>query len=168
MNNSLFQITQEFLELASLIEEAGGEVNDAILEELAISRDNFAHKAEGYTKLILKWESESEAASAEIKRIQALKKTKDNAIARLRDTLLQALMVFGSEDSKGIKRYETALLKLSTRRSAAVEITDETALPEEAFVIKREVSKTAIKRLLEDGMEIDGAAIKENVSLQIR
>jgi hypothetical protein len=165
---NLFQITQEFLELASLIEEAGGEVNDAILEELAISRGNFAHKAEGYTKLILKWESESEAASAEIKRIQALKKTKDNAIARLRDTLLQALMVFGSEDSKGIKRYETALLKLSTRRSAAVEITDETALPEEAFVIKREVSKTAIKRLLEDGMEIDGAAIKENVSLQIR
>jgi hypothetical protein len=165
---NLFQITQEFLELASLIEEAGGEVNDAILEELAISRDNFAHKAEGYTKLILKWESEAEAASAEIKRIQALKKTKDNAIARLRDTLLQALMVFGSEDSKGIKRYETALLKLSTRRSAAVEITDETALPDEAFVIKREVSKTAIKRLLEDGMEIDGAAIKENVSLQIR
>jgi hypothetical protein len=165
---NLFQITQEFLELASLIEEAGGEVNDAILEELAISRDNFAHKAEGYTKLILKWESESEAASAEIKRIQALKKTKDNAIARLRDTLLQALMVFGSEDSKGVKRYETALLKLSTRRSAAVEITDETALPDEAFVIKREVSKTAIKRLLEDGMEIDGAAIKENVSLQIR
>ena len=165
---NLFQITQEFLELASLIEEAGGEVNDAILEELAISRDNFAHKAEGYTKLILKWESEAEAASAEIKRIQALKKTKDNAIARLRDTLLQALMVFGSEDSKGVKRYETALLKLSTRRSAAVEITDETALPDEAFVIKREVSKTAIKRLLEDGMEIDGAAIKENVSLQIR
>jgi hypothetical protein len=165
---NLFQITQEFLELASLIEEAGGEVNDAILEELAISRDNFAHKAEGYTKLILKWESESEAASAEIKRIQALKKTKDNAIARLRDTLLQALMVFGSEDSKGVKRYETALLKLSTRRSAAVEITDETALPDEAFVIKREVSKTAIKRLLEDGMEIDGAAIKENVSLQIK
>jgi len=165
---NLFQITQEFLELASLIEEAGGEVNDAILEELAISRDNFAHKAEGYTKLILKWESESEAAAAEIKRIQALKKTKDNAIARLRDTLLQALMVFGSEDSKGIKRYETALLKLSTRRSAAVEITDETALPDEAFVIKREVSKTAIKRLLEDGMEIDGAAIKENVSLQIK
>jgi hypothetical protein len=165
---NLFQITQEFLSLASLIEEAGGEVNDAILEELAISRDNFAHKAEGYTKLILKWESESEAAAAEIKRVQTIKKTKDNAIARLRDTLLQALMVFGSEDSKGVKRYETALLKLSTRRSAAVEITDETALPDEAFVIKREVSKTAIKRLLEDGMEIDGAQMKENFSLQIR
>jgi hypothetical protein len=49
-----------------------------------------------------------------------------------------------------------------------VEITDETALPDEAFVIKREVSKTAIKRLLEDGMEIDGAQMKENFSLQIK
>ena len=65
MNNSLFQITQEFLELASMIEDAGGEVNDSILEELAISRENFAHKAQGYTSLILKWESEIEAAAAE-------------------------------------------------------------------------------------------------------
>jgi hypothetical protein len=166
---NLFQITQEFLELASMIEDAGGEVNDAILEELAISRENFAHKAQGYTSLILKWDSEIEAAAAEVKRIQALKKAKENSVARLKETLLYALQAFGQEDFKtGVKRYETALFKLSTRKSQAVEITDETSLPEECFVIKREVSKTAIKKLLEEGQDLNGAGMKENVSLQIR
>jgi phosphoribosylaminoimidazole-succinocarboxamide synthase len=166
---NLYQITQEFLELASMIEDAGGEVNDAILEELAISRENFSHKAEGYARLILKWDSEIEAAAAEVKRIQALKKAKENSVARLKETLLFALQVFGQEDAKsGIKRYDTALFKLSTRRSQAVEITDETSLPDDCFVIKREVSKTAIKKLLEEGWTLDGAGMKENVSLQIK
>jgi hypothetical protein len=165
---NLYQITQEFLELASMIEDAGGEVNDAILEELAISRDNFSHKAEGYARLILKWDSEIETASAEIKRIQALKKAKENSVARLKETLLFALQAFGQEDNKGVKRYDTALFKLSTRRSLAVDITDEATLPDEAFVFKKEVSKTAIKKLLEEGQELEGAGMKENVSLQIK
>jgi hypothetical protein len=165
---NLYQITQEFLELASMIEDAGGEVNDAILEELAISRENFSHKAEGYARLILKWDSEIETASAEIKRIQALKKAKENSVARLKETLLFALQAFGQEDNKGVKRYDTALFKLSTRRSLAVEITDEATLPDEAFVFKKEVSKTAIKKLLEEGQDLEGAGMKENVSLQIK
>lgn len=165
---ALWEITQEFLALASMIEEAGGEATDEVMEELAISRENFAHKAEGYSKLILKWESEVDAAAAEIKRIQAIKKTKENAVARLKETLKTALLIFGQEDAKGIKRFETPLVKLSTRRSYAVEITDENALPEEAFIIKKEVSKTAIKELLEAGASIEGAAMKENISLQLR
>jgi hypothetical protein len=165
---NLYQITQEFLELASMIEDAGGEVNDSILEELAISRENFAHKAQGYTSLILKWESEIEAAAAEIKRIQALKKAKENSVSRMKEALLFALQAFGQEDGKGVKRYDTALFKLSTRRSQAVEITDEDSLPQNCFVIKREVSKTAIKHILDAGMALEGASMKENVSLQIR
>ena len=165
---ALWEITQEFLALASLIEEAGGEATDEVMEELAISRENFAHKADGYAKLILKWDSEVDAASAEIKRIQAIKKTKENAVGRLKETLKTALLIFGQEDSKGIKRFETPLIKLSTRKSTSIEITDEQALPQEAFVIKREVSKTAIKELLEAGAAIEGASVKENISVVIK
>jgi hypothetical protein len=166
--SNLWSITQEFLALASIIEEAGGEATDELMEELAISRENFAHKAEGYAKLILKWDSEIDAAAAEIKRIQAIKKTKENSVGRLKETLKAALLVFGQEDAKGVKRFETPLVKLSTRRSTSIEITDENALPEEAFVIKKEVSKTAIKEMLEAGVEIDGASMKENISVQIK
>ena len=169
MNSTLWEITQEFLTLASIIEEAGGEATDELLEELAISRENFAHKAEGYTRLILKWESEIDAAAAEIKRIQAIKKTKENSVARLKDTLLYALQAFGQEDNKtGVKRYETALFKLSTRRSQAVEIVDETEVPEAFWVVKREVSKSAISNALKEGEEVPGAFLKENYSVQIK
>lgn len=167
--SSLWNITQEFLALASLIEEAGGEATDAVMEELAISRENFQHKAEGYARLILKWESEIDAAAAEIKRIQAIKKTKENSLARLKDTLLFALQAFGQEDDKtGVKRYETPLFKLSTRRSVAVEIVDETELPDAFWVVKKEVSKSAIAASLKDGEEVPGAVLKENYSVQIK
>jgi hypothetical protein len=168
MSNSLWEITQEFLSLASMIEEAGGEATDELMEELAISRENFSHKAEGYSRLLLKWESEIDTASAEIKRIQAIKKTKENAADRLKETLKAALIVFGQEDNKGVKRFETPLVKLSTRKSYAVEVTDEASLPSGCFVVKREVSKSAIKSLLESGEHLEGASMKENVSLQIK
>lgn len=169
MSNTLFQITQEFLSLASLIEEAGGEATDAVMEELAISRENFQHKAEGYARLILKWESEIDAAAAEIKRIQAIKKTKESSVARLKETLLYALQAFGQEDNKtGVKRYETALFKLSTRRSQAVEIVDETEVPDAFWVVKKEVSKSAISNALKEGEEVPGAVLKENYSVQIK
>lgn len=166
--NTLYEITQEFLALASLIEDAGGEATQEVMEELAISRENFQHKAEGYTRLILKWESEIDAASAEIKRIQAIKKTKENSLVRLKEMLLHALQIFGQEDKTGMKRYETALFKLSTRRSQAVEVVDEEQVPEGFWVVKKEVSKAAISNALKEGEEVPGAFLKENYSLQVK
>jgi len=165
---TLWQLTQEELSFIALMEENGGEVNDEIMEELAIRRENWQYKAEAYSKFILKLESEAEQAAAEIKRIQALKKAKENTAQRLRDTLLAALMVFTEEDSKGIRRYETPLAKLSTRKSQSVEVLDDTAIPAEFWVIKKEVSKSTISQAIKDGAEVPGAQLKDNVSLSIR
>lgn len=165
---SLFQLTLEELSFIELMEENGGEVTDEILEDLAIRRDNFQHKAEAYTRFILKLESEADAAAAEIKRIQALKKAKDNTVARLKEHLLSALMVFTEEDAKGIRRFETPLAKLSTRKSIAVEILDEEQIPADFWVIKKEVSKSTISTAIKDGATVPGAQLKENLSLAIR
>ncbi len=165
---TLWELTQEELSFISLMEENGGELTDEIAEELAIRRDNFSHKAEAYAKFILKLESEAEQAAAEIKRIQALKKAKENTVARLREALLAALMVFGQEDAKGIRRYETPLAKLSTRKSQAVEVLDEQIIPADYWVIKREVSKSTIGQAIKDGAEVPGAQLKDNISLSIR
>jgi len=165
---TLWQLTQEELSFISLMEENGGELTDEIAEELAIRRDNFQHKAEAYAKFILKLESEAEQAAAEIKRIQALKKAKENTVARLRESLLAALMVFTEEDAKGIRRYETPLAKLSTRKSQAVEVLDEQLIPADFWVIKKEVSKSTISQAIKDGAEVPGAQLKDNISLSIR
>jgi hypothetical protein len=165
---TLWQLTQEELSFIAMMEENGGEVNDEIIEELAIRRDNFQHKAEAYAKFILKLESEAEQAAAEIKRIQALKKAKENTVARLRESLLAALMVFTEEDAKGIRRYETPLAKLSTRKSQAVDVLDEQLIPADFWVIKKEVSKSTISQAIKDGAEVPGAQMKDNISLSIR
>lgn len=165
---SLWQLTQEELSFISLMEENGGEVTDEIMEDLAIRRENFQSKAEAYSKFILKLDSEADQAAAEIKRIQAIKKAKENTAQRLRDTLLAALMVFTEEDSKGIRRYETPLAKISTRRSQSVEVLDDTVIPDEFWVVKKEVSKSTISQAIKDGAEVPGAQLKENISLSIR
>jgi hypothetical protein len=165
---SLWQLTMEELSFIAMMEENGGEVNDDIMEELAIRRENFKDKAEAYSKFILKLESEAEQAAAEIKRIQALKKAKENTVTRLKETLLSALMVFTEEDAKGIRRYETPLAKLSTRKSVAVEILDDTIIPDDFWVVKKEVSKSTIGQAIKDGAEVPGAQLKENISLSIR
>ena len=153
----------------SMMEETGGEVTDEIMEDLAIRRENFQHKAEAYSKFILKLESEADIAAAEIKRIQAIKKTKDNTATRLRETLRDALMVFGNENPKtGNKAYETALFKLSLRKSQSVEITDESEVPDEFWAIKKEISKSTISQAIKDGLEVPGATMKENYGLQIK
>ena len=165
---SLWQLTQEELSFISLMEENGGEVTDEVMEDLAIRRENFSHKAEAYAKFILKLESESDQAAAELKRIQAIKKAKDKTVERLRENLLAALMLFGQEDSKGIKRFETTLAKLSTRKSVSVEILDEAIIPNEFWVVKKEVSKSTISQAIKDGSEVPGAQLKENIGLSIR
>lgn len=166
---NLFQLTLEEMNFISMMEETGGEVTDEIMEDLAIRRENFQHKAEAYSKFILKLESEADIAAAEIKRIQAIKKTKDNTATRLRETLRDALMVFGNENPKtGNKAYETALFKLSLRKSQSVEITDENEVPDEFWAIKKEISKSTISQAIKDGLEVPGAKMKENYGLQIK
>ena len=165
---SLWQLTMEELSFIAMMEENGGEVNDDIMEDLAIRRENFKDKAEAYSKFILKLEAEAEQAAVEIKRIQVLKKAKENTVTRLKETLLSALMVFTEEDAKGIRRYETPLAKLSTRKSVAVEILDDTIIPDDFWVVKKEVSKSTIGQAIKDGAEVPGAQLKENISLSIR
>ena len=166
---NLWEITQEELSFIALMEETGGEITPELEEELAIRRENFEDKAASYTKLILKLESEADAASAEIKRIQSLKKTKENTVERLKETLKNALMVFGRDDVKtGNKRYETPLFKLSLRHTKAVDITFEADVPDEFWVVKKEISKSKISEAMKEGEQVPGATWKENIGLNIR
>jgi hypothetical protein len=165
---TLYAITKQQLEIISYLEETGGEATDEVVKALEITRDAFDTKAEAYSHIILQQEGDILQIDAELKRLQALKKTKVNTVERLKEALKNALMIFGEIDPKGIRRFETATLKLSTRKSQSVEVFDEEALPQSCFVIKQEVSKTRIKEMIEAGEEVEGAALKTNYSVIIR
>ena len=165
---NLYEITQDQLSIISFLEENGGELTPEVQEALTITQDAFEKKAEAYSYLILKMEAESDMIAAKIKRLQGLKKSKNNSSERLRDALSVAMMAFGREDNKGIKRFETPTLKLSTRKSESVQIIDEKAIPDSYMVVKKEISKTLIKEAINQGIQVDGAQIITKQSVQIK
>jgi hypothetical protein len=97
---------------------------------------------------------------SEIKRLQEIEKRYQNSADKLADTLLQSVVAHG--------QIKTALVTISTGKSKAVSITDESLLGAEFMRIKTEPNKTAIKEALESGQEVQGALIVENYSLNIK
>jgi hypothetical protein len=165
---NLYQITADQSSIIALLEDNGGEATPEVLDALQITREAFDKKAEAYAHVILKLDGEVDIISLEIKRLQALKKTKDNSVTRLKESLTQAMLVFGEEDNKGIRRYKTPTLSLSTRRSEAVSIDDEKAIGSQYIVTKHEVSKSLISEAIKNGIEVNGASLKTNYSVLIK
>lgn len=165
---NLYQITQDQASIIALLEENGGEATQEVLDALNITHEAFQKKAEAYAYVIMQLDSEVDVIAAEIKRLQALKKSKDNSVTRLREALTNAMLLFGEEDTKGIRRYKTATLSLSTRRSESVSIDDEKAIDSRFLVTKHEISKTLISEAIKSGLQVNGASLKTNYSVQIK
>lgn len=68
------------------------------------------------------------------------------------------------------KKITTELFNLSFRKSEAVVITNETALPAEFIKTKTTTApdKAAIKTAIKSGREVSGAEIQTNMNLQIK
>jgi hypothetical protein len=165
---NLYQITQDQSSIIELLEDNGGEATEEVLNALEITRDAFERKAEAYAHVILKLDGEVDIIALEIKRLQALKKTKENSVSRLKESLTSAMLVFGEEDAKGIRRYKTPTLSLSTRKSESVSIDDEKAILSRYIITKHEVSKSLISEAIKNGIHVDGASLKTNYSVQIK
>lgn len=170
--NTLFNITHERRLIMAALEAADGESSPELDEALAINRSDFEEKAENYGVVMRKLQTDTEAIDSEIKRLTALKNAKERQCAKLEERLLEALLLYGEEDEKGIRRIEAGTFRFSTRRNPkSVEILDENLVPEEFKVAKTTytISKTTIKNALELGQEVPGAQFKDgDVKLSMR
>jgi hypothetical protein len=159
---NLYEITHEAQYLAALLETE--ELTPELEELLVINQEQLQAKAGNYAKVIANIQGDSDAIDAEIKRLKAMKETKDRAVTRLKDAVKNAMMV------SGIEKIESPLFKLSLRRSEAVEVEVPEALPIDWQVKKVTITadKVAIKQAIKEGYAITGARIIENFSLQIK
>jgi seryl-tRNA synthetase len=159
---NLYEITREAQELAFLLES--DESTPELEEALLINQDQLQAKAGNYAKVIANIQSDSDSIDAEIKRLKAMKDTKDRSISRLKEALRDAMLV------SGIDKIESSLFKLSLRRSEAVEVDVVEALPNSFQNIKNVVTadKLAIKEAIKRGENVMGARIIENFNLQIK
>lgn len=161
--SNIFQIQNEYMQLMNDIEIAEGEITEELSNRLAIVESDLQIKSQGYVSIIRHLDAECDIIDIEIKRLQQAKKQRENTVLRLKNAILQAM------DTFEVETIQTPLNKLSLRSSKSVNIIDIEMLPNSCIVIeKKSISKTEIKKLIESGIEISGAEIITNKSLQIK
>ena len=160
---NIFQIQSEYIQLMNDIQEQEGELTQELSDRLAIVESDLQTKSQGYVSVIKTLDAECDIIDLEIKRLQSLKKARNNAIERLKGAISQAMTTFE------IDKIETPLNKITFRNSKSVNIIDVEMLPNTCVIIERKpISKTEIRKLIENGIEVSGAELIESKSLQIK
>ena len=161
---TLYGITAELNAILTQLEELGGEITPELEQALVINEESFAAKSEDYGHAILNLKGMAAAAKAEKERLATLQKFYENTCNRLDNALKTAMVATGHD------KVETPTMRLSLRHSTATEVDDLDAIPAEYKTTKVEVvaDKTAIKKAIQQGEDVPGAHLVENVSLQIK
>jgi hypothetical protein len=159
---NLYEITQEAQYLAVLLETE--ELTPELEEALHINQFQLQEKVGNYAKVIANYQAESDAIDQEIKRLKAMKDSREKKIEWLKESVKKAMLV------SGIEKLESVLFKISVRRSEAVEVDLVEALPNAYQNVKNVVTadKVAIKEAIKRGENVTGARLVENFNLQIK
>jgi hypothetical protein len=164
MKIALYQIGQEYMMLADEIIANEGELSPELENRLMINQDQLEAKGKGYGYIIKDIEAEIDAIDMEIKRLSAMKKSRSNAVDKLKTSLSDAMQLFD------ITELKTPTLKINFRKSESVEI-ENVALLDKDFikvVTTETADKIAIKEAIKNGVEVTGAVLKQNYNLQIK
>lgn len=161
-NLSLWKISEEQAKLNDLLFESEGELTPEMEEALAINEANLTTKAANYIEAMAMFANGEETAKAEIKRLQAFAKRCANAQERMKASLTSALDIFG------IDKLEVGTHRISFRKSEAVVIDDENAIPDNYRIIEVKLNKAQIKADLKEGAIMTGAHLETRKNIQIR
>lgn len=127
------------------------------LEELELARDV---KVENICLWIKNLKAEAEALKAEKEVFAQRQKAAENK--------MESLKRYISGYLEGTA-FESAKVKVSFRKSEAVEIMEGAVIPDEYLRFKEpEINKTALKTALKSGVSIAGVHIIENQNIQIK
>lgn len=122
-------------------------------------------------------QADIEAFKAEEKNLAQRRKVKENLAERVKNRIdnyvtMQFTDEEGNVDKDNLNKwkFETPKVKLSYRKSDSVEVSDINLLPKEYIKEKIELSadKTALKKALKDGKEINGATVVTKLNMQVK
>lgn len=163
MSITLFQIKTEYQQIVDALVESGGELTPEIEQSLKINQDQLQEKAINYGYVIKQADYEVDMIDQEIARLQAMKKSREAMVNKLKSTISDAMTLYG------IDKIESSMMKLSFRKSETVEITNESLIPSEYLITQPvKISKALIKDSIKSGNEVPGATISINFNLQIK
>lgn len=157
---SLYEMSEQAAALYELLqsEEIDEQTYSDTLEGMGT-----VDKCENYCKIIKQFQGDIEMYKTELTRLQNRKKTAENAIERMKDTLVKFMT------NSGQKKLDAGLFTVSTSTSRAVNITDVSLIPSDFLIAQpAKVDKENIKKALLAGQEITGAELQENTGVRIR
>lgn len=163
---TLYELTGDLLTLMEMAQDPDVDP-DALNDTMEAINMAFADKADGYAKIYKAVTAQADILNAEQKRLRDREKSfRDKAEAIKKN--LEAAMI--ATDNRKIK---TALFTFSIRRnpeSVVVDAKNAESVPERFLKFKDpEIDKTALKKALKAGENLDGIAhLVQTESLQIR
>lgn len=160
---NLFGITTKARELSLALES--GELTPELENELVINQTELQSKAIDYGYAVKSLESDVSVIDEEIKRLKGLKEAKEKAIARMKESVLNAMQIYG------IEKVTSPTLTLSVRTNqSSVNIPMIELLDEKYLVTKTTIQpdKIAIKKAIESGETVDGATLERTQTLVIK
>ena len=162
--SSLFEISEIMDQITNHLIDTGGELTEEVEELLIITQEELKSKSSDYAYMIHSLEYDNTIVDQEIKRLNQIKKTRQNVIQRLKMTLSAALIRFEVDEIK------TPTLKINFRRSQTLEILSIDSIDKKYHteVITHDVNKKQIKEDLKNGKEVDGARLLTHQNLQIK
>lgn len=160
---SLYELTSNLKELQDIdFTEVDAEQLEAV--KVAI-KEQIVNKGTGIIAVVRNLEADTEAIKTEIKRLQDLKKSKENRIENLKKYTKECL------EEADIKKVSTALGNISIRKlPGSVEVLEEDSIPVEykKEVITLTIDKKAILSDLKEGVVVPGVTLKTGTSLTIK
>lgn len=168
---TLYGISKEMIAMEELwemaIDEETGEIKDsALLEELQQGIETtLMEKSADIVKYYKNRDSLIESIDKEIKRLQELKKIGEKKQDSFKNYIKMCM------EKMGVKKIETSNGNISLRKTPeSVELIDEEIIPEKfkTTVQLEKISKTDIKKALQEGEEVPGATLKRGMSINIK
>lgn len=160
--NTLYVISTGLRTILKQIADCDGEITPEQEEMLSITQQELEAKGVNYAFAIRELDSTVDAIDAEIERLKKLREKPKALSVKLREKITDAMLDFG------VEKIEAPTINLSFRKSKETVIDDESKLPDDCFEVKKVLSKTKVKELINAGVVVVGAHIKENKTLQIK
>lgn len=161
--SSIYTLNKDYAELSAMLEAAETEEEiQAIQDTLEMINVSIEEKLENTGKFIKNTESDITGIKAEIERLTAMKKTKENFVERLKNNVEFALK------EKGLETLTVGTFKAGYRKSESVEIINLDVIPADFTKVEIKADKTAIKKALKAGEVVEGAEVRTNMNFYIK
>ena len=158
----LFEISKQYASLLDVIEQCMGEITPEIEKQLEITENELQVKSKAYVNIIKSFEADINTIDSEIKRLQALKKMRNNVIERLENNIKYVML------NNGIDSIEFDTSKIVLRKSKSINIIDVSLIPDCAKKIKIEADKIKLKELFKEKQELHGCEEVINYNVNIK